>query len=476
MVPQLHCLMFERNIHSLAMMRISRRLTGLLHVARVLVVLLVVGVCPTVARAQAPEHMEPELRLSLRDAIQSALENNNTVRLLKERIAAAQAQADQSFGALMPNVSGFVNQRNQTVNLAAFGIPRDRVALLGIPGARTDPFDIFDARGSLVQNIFSLSLIQRWRAAKSGVVVADLEAEITKRDTTATVGLLYVEALRAEAAVKAKQANVKLGQELLKLAQDRKTAGVATGLDVTREEVQLENERQQLLVAQNDVETSKLNLTRALGIDFAVRLVLTDELKLVEAPVQPPEMALAVAQENRLELRAQATRQKLSSLSLSSVTSERLPSLALNGDYGWIGTKPNEAIGTHTVGVTLSVPIFDGGQRESRISETRSRVRQESIRMKDVADQVNLEVRNALLTLNSTQQQVSVAQKGLDLAHKELAFARDRFAAGLTTNIEVTNAQTALTRARDNLVEALFRFNASRINLARAQGQLEKLF
>jgi len=69
-----------------------------------------------------------------------------------------------------------------------------------------------------------------------------------------------------------------------------------------------------------------------------------------------------------------------------------------------------------------------------------------------------------------------VAEKGLELALKELTFARDRFAAGLATNIEVTNAQTSVARARDNLIEALFRFNASRINLARAKGEIERLF
>jgi outer membrane protein len=138
--------------------------------------------------------------------------------------------------------------------------------------------------------------------------------------------------------------------------------------------------------------------------------------------------------------------------------------------------KPEDALATRSIGLTFSIPIFDGGQRESRISETRSRVRQESIRMKDVSDQVNLEVRNALLTLESSTQQVAVSEKGLELAHKELTFARDRFTAGLTTNIEVTNAQTSVARARDNQIEALFRFNASRINLARAKGEIEKLF
>lgn len=426
--------------------------------------------------AEQREVAPPELRLSLHDAIQAAIDNNVTVQLLKERIAAAQAQADTNLGALLPNVSGYVTGRNQTVNLAAFGIPSDRLAALGVSGGVTQPFDVYDARASLVQNIFSLSLIQRWRAARTGVDVASLEAEVTKRDVMATAGLLYMEAIRAEAAVKARQADIDLSEQLLKLAQDRKKAGVATGLDVTREEVQLENTRQRLLVAHNDLESAKLNLIRALGIDFNVTMTLTDPLILAKVEPQSPETALTVARENRAELKAQRSRQKLSSLSLSSVTSERIPSLSVNGDYGWIGVKPDDALATRSVGLMLSVPIFDGGQREGRISETRSRVRQESLRMKDVSDQVTLEVRSALLTLDSSTQQVAVAEKGIELALKELTFARDRYAAGLSTNIEVTNAQTSVARARDNMIEALFRFNASRINLARAKGEIEQLF
>lgn len=418
----------------------------------------------------------PELKLSLRDAIQAAVDNNVNVRLLKERIAAAQAQARASFGALLPNVSGYVSGRSQTVNLGAFGLPPDRLSGLGLRRSVTDPFEVYDARATLVQNIFSLSLIQRWRAAKSGVDVADLEAEVTKRDVMATVGLLYIEALRADEAVKAREADNELSRQLLKLATDRKAAGVATGLDVTRQEVQLENNTQRLLVSQNEQESAQLNLIRALGIAFDIRLTLTDELKFVPVETQAPEQALMTAREQRLELRAQENRQRLATLSLSSVTSERIPTLSLAGDYGWIGLKPEDALATRSIGLTFSIPIFDGGQRESRISEIRSRVRQESIRMKDVSDQVTLEVRNALLTLASSTQQVVVSEKGLELALKELNLAKDRFAAGLTTNIEVTNAQTSVARARDNQIEALFRFNASRINLARAKGEIEKLF
>jgi len=448
-------------------------------VCRVVSLILAAVICGTATELVSAEELErnlPELKLSLREAIQAAVDNNVNVRLLKERIAAAQAHANTSLGALLPNVGGYLNGRNQTVNLAAFGLPADRLAGLGLTRSVTDPFEVYDARATLVQNIFSLSLIQRWRAAKSGVDVADLEAEVTKRDVMATVGLLYIETLRADEAVKAREADNELSRQLLKLAKDRKAAGVATGLDVTRQEVQLENNTQRLLVSQNEQESARLNLIRALGIAFDVRLVLTDELKFVPVETPAPEQALMTAREQRLELRAQENRQRLASLSLSSVTSERIPSLSLNGDYGWIGLKPEDALATRSIGLTLSVPLFDGGQRESRISENRSRVRQESIRMKDVSDQVTLEVRNALLTLQSSTQQVGVAAKGMELALKELTFAKDRFAAGLATNIEVTNAQTSVARARDNQIEALFRFNASRINLARAKGEIEKLF
>ncbi|MCP9440136.1 MAG: TolC family protein [Nitrospira sp.] len=441
---------------------------------------VVSGIMVSSGRADAAEEREgtapPELRLSLRDAIEAAIDNNVNVRLLKERIAAAQAQASASLGALLPNVSGYVNGRSQTVNLAAFGLPMDQFANFGLTRSVTEPFQVYDARGTLVQNLFSLSLIQRWRAAKTSVDVASLEAEVTKRDVMATVGLLYMEALRADEAVKAREADIELSRQLLKLAQDRKAAGIATGLDVTREEVQLENHKQRLLMSQNERESARLNLLRALGISFDVRLTLTDELKLQPVELERPEEALAAAREQRLELKAQETRQKLASLSLSSVVGERVPTLSLNGDYGWIGVKPEDAMATHSIGLTFSIPIFDGGQREARISETKSRVRQELIRMKDVSDQVTLEVRNALLTLESSIQQVAVAEKGMELALKELAFARDRFTAGLGTNIDVTNAQTSLARARDNQIEALFRFNASRINLARAKGEIEKLF
>ncbi|UCH91690.1 MAG: TolC family protein [Nitrospirota bacterium] len=407
----------------------------------------------------------PVLKLSLRDAMDAAVDQNPTVRLFKERIAQAQDVADTQLGQLLPNLSGNLGYSRRRIFQGSFG---GRATVIG-------PEDFYEARAFLTQNLFSLSLIQKWRAAKAGVDVAGLDAEVTKRDTMATTGLIYLETLRAKAAVDARKADVALNKELLRLARERKSAGMATSLDVTRAKVQLEDVRQRLLVAENERDRGKLNLIRAMGLSFDVRLVLTDEMKLVKISDQSMGEALQVAKENRSELKAQKNRERLASLSLSSVTNERIPSIQAFGDVGVVGNQIPDALTTDNVQVLMSVPIFDGGQREARISESRSLVRQEEIRTQDVQYQVALEVRDALITLSSAKQQVAVAEEGLKLSLTELELSRERFAVGVATNLEVTDAQTRVAQARDNLIEGLFTFNASRISLARAQGQLEKL-
>ncbi len=434
-----------------------------------MVINLFYGMVPTViAETKVSLDAKPKtpvLKLSLRDAMEASVAQNPNVRLFQERIYQAQGAADSQFGALLPNLSGRLSGARRRFFTGSFG---------GSPTV-SRPRDFYEARAALTQNVFSLSLIQKWRAAKSGVDVASLNAEVAKRDTMATVGLVYLETLRAKAAVKARRADVTLNKELLRLATERKGAGMATRLDVTRARVQLENERQRLLVAENDRDRAKLNLIRAIGLSFDVSLVLTDKMAMIVIPEQTMAEALAVAKKNRTELKAQKQKERLASLTLSSVAHQRVPTIQASGDVGLIGNQIPDMLTTDNVQVLMSVPIWDGGQLEGRISESRSLVRQEAINTQNIRYQVTLEVRDALLTLHSAKKQVAVAEQGLKLALTELELARERFAVGVATNIEVTNAQTSVAQARDNVIEALFNFNAGRINLARSQGRLQDL-
>jgi outer membrane protein TolC len=407
-----------------------------------------------------------ELRLTLRGAMEAALDNNPDVRLFKEKIETARAASSTQLGTLLPNLSGSGQVTHQTVYLGKFGLTPQR----------TNPFEVYDARVSMTQSLFSLSLIQRWKASREALKVAELESETNKSDTMGTVGLLYVEALRADALVKAHEANLELFTELIELARQRRGSGMGTGLDTARLQAQLENERQQLAAARYEVERVHLNIINALGLPFEVRLVLTDSLKTEVDAAPSIQDAVATALADRMEVKAQAQRIKTASIGLDSTKSERLPSVQAQGDLGRIGNRMDVTVDTYNIGAFLSVPLFDGGQRQGRIQEGRSQVRQEMIRLQSVSNRVTLEVREALVTLTSAQEQLRIAKSGMEAALTELALARERFAVlSSSSNLEVTNALFSVSRARENTVDAMFRLNQSRINLARALGQLARV-
>ena len=186
------------------------------------------------------------------------------------------------------------------------------------------------------------------------------------------------------------------------------------------------------------------------------------------------EALLEKARKARAELKAQQQRQETARLNYGGVKAERLPSVASFADYGSIGMGLVGAQPTYTYGISLKVPVFDGGKRDARRAESLSQYRQEQVRTRDLEDQIELEVRLALDSLRSAMSQVETAREGLTLAENELAQARRRYQAGVTNSIEVTDAQTRLDRARDNHIAALYNYNLARLDLATATGSIEE--
>ena len=406
------------------------------------------------------------LSLTLRGALTAAVDNNPDVQLYKERIEAAQGQVQTQLGSLLPNLGGNVRQTRQTQFLGSFGLPPQR----------TDPFSIFDARINASQNLFSVSLIQRWRASRETLHVTEFELDSQKFDVMASAALAYMEGLKAMAMVKMHEANQRVMEELLALVKQRQRGGVATGLDIARLEAQIATERQLAAVSRYNVEHSKLTLLNLLAIPYDIKLALTDDLKNDIGDIPGPQGAVESAVSGRPEVQAQFTRVKASELTYSSITGERLPSLVAQGDYGFIGNRLNSTLDTYNMALLLQIPIFDGAQREGRIAEARSQLRQEALRMRMVLNQVKMEVHDALAAVTAAREQMAIAQAGLQMATKELDLARERYAVITAASyFELTNGLTSVARARENLVNALFQLNAARVNLARSTGSLDTL-
>jgi outer membrane protein TolC len=408
----------------------------------------------------------PPLNLSLRAALRAALDNNPDVQLYRERIEAAQGQVRTQLGAMLPSLSSSIRQSRQTLFLGT----------LGLAPTRTDPFSIFDARVNGSQNVVSVSLIQRWRASRENLHIAEFESDARKYDTMASVGLAYMEGLRAIGMVKMRESNQHIMAELLSLVRQRQKSGVATGMDIARLDAQLANEKQLAASSRYDVQHAKLNLMNLLSLPFETPLTLQDEFKASVYEQPEAQTAVQEALGNRPEVQAQFTRVKAAELIYSSIAGERLPSLIAQGDYGLIGNRLANTLDTYNMALLLQIPIFDGAQREGRIAEARSNLRQEALRMRSVLNQIKMEVHDALAAMTAAKEQVAIAQAGLEMAIKELDLARERYAIiTAATYFELTNGLNSVSRARENLVNALFQLNAARVNLARSTGTLQSL-
>jgi outer membrane protein TolC len=325
------------------------------------------------------------------------------------------------------------------------------------------------------QTIFDFSSIRRYQAAKSGVSAAKSDVDRAEEQVAAQVARAYMTAVKADADVETAKANVELSEAVLEQAEHQKAAGTGTGIEITRARVQLANNRQRLLETQNARRAAHLLLLRAMGASLETPLALTDGLAYVPVEQSTIEEAKAAALKERPDLKTQQEREATARLSASATRLERLPALMAFGDYGSNGTGLDSTLPTRTYGLSLRVPIFDGGRRDARRAEAASQYRAEHVRTNDLKAQVELDVRLALDSLRSSDDEVKVAKEGLELAQNELAQARRRYDAGVANSLEVTDAQTRLERARDNQTTALYGYNVARIDLAQAMGRVRQV-
>jgi outer membrane protein TolC len=417
------------------------------------------------------------IELSLKRAVEVAVspEGNTKIQLSGEALKQAQSRSAQARAALLPDLEASVGERDQTANLAAMGIK----IVVPIPNFQfptfVGPFTTMDARATVTQSVFDFSSIRRFQASKVGVSAARSDVDSTEEQVAAQVARAYLAAVRADADVGSAQSDVTLAEAVLKQAENQKAAGTGTGIEITRAKVQLANDRQRLLVAGNQRTSARLQLLRVMGLRLDTELELTDKLAYTPVDAVTIEQARAQALKERPDLKAQQEREANARMAASATKMERLPSLAAFGDYGSIGTGFDSALPTRTYGISLRVPVFDGGRRDARRAESASQYRSEKVRTNDLKEQIELDVRLALDGLESAEEQVKVAKEGLELADSELTQARRRYDAGVAISVEVTDAQTRLERARDNQTAALYSYNVARIDLAQAMGKVRSM-
>jgi outer membrane protein len=434
-----------------------------------------------VARAQEKSSQSPaptsasgeRLQLTLDQAVATALKQNTTARIAV--LTAAQSEQEQkiALAQLLPQAQVGVTEEWQRVNiLAQFGGTR---IFPGLPG-HVGPYSIFSAGPSVNGPIFDLTLFRRYQASRNTANASRAESLSTREQVILLVVSQYIGTLRSVADVQASQSRVDLAQALYNQAADLQKEGVGTGIDTLRANVELQNEKQRLIQAEAGRETSLFGLSRLLNLDPHQPIELADSLSFFDTPQPDVETSIEQGLSARQEWKSLEQQVRAAENQKKAATASRLPSVHFSGNWAELGTTPSEVIPTYTYSGTVSVPLFTGGRIRAETARANLDIQKLQQQQADLRNQIALEVKTALINLDSARNEVRVANLGVQLSKEEVDQARDRFNAGVANNIEVIQAQDSLSRANDNQIAALYRFNQARADYARAIGEMEKVY
>jgi outer membrane protein TolC len=247
-------------------------------------------------------------------------------------------------------------------------------------------------------------------------------------------------------------------------------AGTAPLLDELRARVDYQTQEQTLIADRNSYEKDKIGLARAIGLPLEQQFELSDQAPYAPFDHVDPDKAVQQALATRADLKALEEQVAAADNARKAATDERLPTISFAGDYGDIGINPSHSHGTGDAVGSLDVPIFEEAKLRGDAKQAQAQLEQERARLSDMRGQIGADVRDSILDIQAAEKLVEVAKSNVDLANEALSEAQQRYKAGVSDNLAVSQAQQAVAQADQQYVASLYRHNVAKLSLARALG------
>ena len=402
--------------------------------------------------------------LTLDDAIQRGLRNNLGLILQSSSERQANGERLQQLQHLLPTVTGSASYEVEQVNLAAYG--------LKFPGIKpiVGPFQVVDFRAYLTQNLVNLRELENYISARHNFEAAKLSAQDARDLVVLTVGNAYLLCIADAARIEAVKAQLATAQVSLNQSNSNHEAGTAPRLDVLRSQVDVQNQQQQLISTQNTFEKDKIALARAIGLPLAQKFDVVDTAPFQALDAPDAAAAFAQALKQRKDLAAASEQVKAAEASKKAAFDQQIPAASFSGDFGDLGTTPAHSHGTYTATGQVSAPILQIAKVRGDEEVAAAQYEQAQARLSDATQQVNQDVRDAILDIQSAAKLVDAAKGNVDLAKEALSEAQQRYQAGVADSLPVSQAQAQYEQASDQYISALYQHNVAKLALARALG------
>jgi outer membrane protein len=428
--------------------------------------------------ADLPEWMTRPLTLV--DALNLALSQNAAILEAKNDLQASYGLVVQTRAVALPQLTANGQYK--------FTEPND-IETIPIAGfAQQD--QSWNANIQVVQTIYGGGkLIAAIKAARLTKEQALAQYQTTIQDTLLSVRTAYYDALLAEEQISVHEASVKLLQNEVDDQERRYKAGTVPRFNVLRADVQLANEKPLLIQARNNYRIAKNTLSNLLGYNLPknvledVPLNLSDVLDSMPYSVDLPS-AIAQALQNRTELVALRKTEQLQKLNIVSARSGYKPQLQIFAGFNWFNAQyavaaptasPNipmdQYFSGYNAGAQVSWDIFDGMLTYGKVQQAKSNYDKSKNTLADESRQIELQVRTAYSDFVEANEVLDSQKTVTAEAEEALREARARFDAGTGTQLDVLDAETSLTQARDTNAQALHDYDTARAKLERAIGE-----
>ena len=410
--------------------------------------------------------------LTLQDCLDLALKQNPSI--LK-----SQQEIRRTHGVIMEARAPAVPQITASGNSELI----DRGAIDSFPGSPAvfrNQEQPWSAQVQISQLVYGGGRVNAaLRAAKLSDQIATLGFQRTVADTILDVRKAFYQILLNKALAEVREQSVILLEQQLLDTQSRFEVGSVPRFNVLRAEVELANAKPPLIRAQSDLRLSKESLVKLLAIDSTAQTnnftpINFDGKLVYEHRAWDLPTALEQALNHRPEL-LQAERQiGVAKANVKVASSGYKPQATLFGIYGWHDSVFTNAIDSTregwTVGASMTWALFDGMLTHGRVTEARAQLEEANLDYADMRRRVELDVRQAYSDYLQTMELIEAEKKTVEEAEESLRLAEARFRAGSGTQLDVLSAQTALTDARSNEIQALHDYNVAIATLERVTG------
>lgn len=405
--------------------------------------------------------------LGLNQALQKALNYSPNLQAVKEDLEAARSARAESQTSFLPALN---------TNYKFTGLQHVNHVRTSLGTFASGSQYSYQWTNSVSQPLFTgFNLLSTFRLADLGVDVAQVQVRLTVLDLVLQVKETYFDFLRAQKAEEvAHQAVEQLGSHL-QTAKDFYDVGIIPLNDVLKAEVQLANAQQEEVRAQNATSVSRARLSSLLGLPVDSALEVQDILKYHDVDIEY-DQARRTARLERPELASLHLRLMQSDQSIIQAQSRFYPQFNLVAAYIFASDRPELGQNDYydptqgQIMTQMDWTFWEWGRTHHQVSQRRAQKRRLENTLRDLQDQVDLQVKQSYLGLHDSQKNIGTAEASIRSAVENFRITQERFKEQLTTNTEVLDAQTLLTQARNNYFTALTQYNVAEARLRRAMG------